>query len=134
MIATVYAPNKKNDKAFNALEKALEAGLKDSELLNSLPPLSTLHNDSRWEALVSKAINKRKAYLKTIENHALLEALEKMWMLDQQALSEYEQNLKLLDSTATTEDYSRLFKPVENRWEINKQKWLSSNLDMCYLC
>lgn len=122
MVATVYAPNKKNDKAFDALEKALEAGLKDSELLNSLPPLSSLHNDSRWEALVSKASNKRKAYLKTIENHALLEALEKMWMLDQQALSEYEQNLKLLDSTATTEDYSRLFKPVENRWEINKQK------------
>lgn len=122
MVATVYAPNKKNDKAFDALEKALEAGLKDSELLNSLPPLFSLHNDSRWETLVSKAINKRKAYLKTIENRALLEALEKMWMLDQQALSEYEQNLKLLDSTATTEDYSRLFKPVENRWEINKQK------------
>jgi len=122
IVATIYASNQKNNKAFNALERALEAGLKDPELLNSLPDLSLLHNDSRWKTVVSKANENREVYLKTIENLPLLESLEKMWLLDQQALSEYEQNLELLDSTATNEDYSRLFTPVENRWEINKQK------------
>lgn len=120
--ATIYAPNNKIDKAFYAIEKALETGLRDSKLLQSLPELSILHNDSRWEILVSKVKNKENTYIKSIKNKSLLQHLEKMWMLDQQALSEYEQNIKLLDSTATSEDYSRLFKPVENRWKINKQK------------
>lgn len=120
--ATIYAPNGEKDKAFNAIEKAIEGGLKDSKLLNTIPELSSLHNDPKWNILIDEAINKREKYLTAIQNPALLEELENMWKLDQQALSEYEQNSKFLDITATSETYAKLFEPVEERWEINKQK------------
>ncbi|WP_299221756.1 DUF6624 domain-containing protein [uncultured Aquimarina sp.] len=120
--ATIYGPKGENDKAFNSIEKAIETGLKDSELLNTLPEFSSLKSDPRWDVLITKTIKLEESYLKSIQNPELLKALENLWKLDQQTLSEYDQNIELLDSTATDEDYSRLFTPVENRWEINRQK------------
>ncbi len=120
--ATIYAPNDEPDKAFLAIEKAIETGLRDTNLLNTIPGFSSLRQDTRWAALVAKTEEKRKAYLNSIENPKLLVTLESMWAADQAALSEYEKYSALLDSTATSEDYDRLFESVERRWEINKNK------------
>ncbi|MBQ0735837.1 DUF6624 domain-containing protein [Aquimarina celericrescens] len=120
--ATVYAPNGENEKAFTAIEKAIEAGFNDPELLKSLPEFSSLHNNPRWDSLISKTNDRRVASQQSIQNPELLEELKNMWAQDQLALSEYEENIRSLDSTASAEDYRQLFEPVENRWEINKSK------------
>jgi len=120
--ATIYAPKGENDKAIISIEKAIEAGLKDVELLNSVSEFSLLRNDSRWKDLINSTNNKRKAYLNSINNPQLLEELENMWKEDQFALSHYEENIKSLDSNATVQEYKMLFKPVEDRWDINKGK------------
>ncbi|MBL4662196.1 MAG: hypothetical protein JKY22_01210 [Flavobacteriaceae bacterium] len=120
--ATIYAPKGENDKAFLSIQKAIEAGLKDVELLNSVSEFSLLRNDSRWKDLINSTNNKRKAYLNSINNPQLLEELENMWKEDQFALSKYEENIKSLDTNASVQEYRMLFKPVKDRWNINKDK------------
>ncbi len=120
--STIYAPKGKKEKAFTSIEKAIEAGLKDPELLKSLPDFSSLYDDSRWDSLITKTQRKRKEYLTSIQNPELLKEMEEMWAQDQLALSQYEENIKSLDSSATRDEYRLLFKPVKDRWEINKNR------------
>lgn len=120
--AMVYAPKGEQEKAFLSIERAVEEGFKNSEVLSSIPEYASLHNDRRWDTLISKTNKKRVAYEKTIENPELLKMLKYLWAQDQEVLARYEKNLESLDSTATKEDYRRLFMPVGNRWEINKNK------------
>ncbi|WP_108808192.1 DUF6624 domain-containing protein [Aquimarina spinulae] len=122
MAATVYAPKNKNDKAFLSLDKAIQAGLRDSVLTATYPALSNLRNDLRWNTLLHTISNKKRTYIQTIKNPELLKELEEMWAQDQLALSQYEEKTKALDSNASTEEYQLLFKPVEDRWEINRNK------------
>ena len=120
--ATIYASNGKKDKAFKSLKKAIQFGLKESDLIANYPKLSGLKDDSRWNEILISATLSKKKYLKNIENPELLKELESMWAQDQHALSQYEENIKSLNSNATYEDHQRLFKPVEDRWEINRIK------------
>lgn len=122
MTATIYASNGEKDKAFKSLRNAIQFGLKESELIVTYPELSSLKDDSRWNEILASAVLSKKEYLKNIENPKLLEELESMWAQDQHTLSQYEANIKSLNSTATNEDYQRLFKPVEDQWEINRTK------------
>ncbi len=120
--AMVYAPKGEREKAFLSIERAIEEGFKNSDILSSISEYSSLHNDPRWDALISKVNKKQEEYEKTIQNPELLEMLKYLWAQDQEVLAQYEKNVESLDSTATDGDYSRLFIPVENRWEINKNK------------
>ncbi len=120
--AMVYAQNKEKEKALKAIERAIEEGFKDSELLNSIPEYISLKNNPRWNKLILETDNRRSEYEKSIQNIKLLELLRNLWAKDQEALNHYEDSIKNIDSTATAEDYRRLFEPVENRWEINKNK------------
>lgn len=129
MAAAVYAPKNKNDEAFLSLDKAIQAGLRDSVLTATYPDLSNLRNDLRWNKLLHTISNNRRTYIGTIKNPELLKELEEMWAQDQLALSQYEENTKALDSNASTEEHQLLFKPVEERWEINKNK-LDSIIDI----
>lgn len=120
--ATIYAHDNKADRAFDAINKAIDAGLRDTDLLNSIPEFNSLRNDSRWQSLAVRTENKQKEYLEAIENPELLEFLKQLWAADQAALSQYEESSALLDSSATVADYKRLFESVENRWNINRAK------------
>lgn len=120
--AMVYAPKGEQEKAFLSIERAIEEGFKNSDILSSISEYSLLHNDPRWDALISKADQKQEEYEKTIQDPELLEMLKYLWTQDQEVLAQYEKNVESLDSTATDADYSRLFLPVENRWETNKNK------------
>lgn len=120
--AMAYASKGENEKAFKAIGRAIEEGFKDSDLLNSIPEFSPLHNDVKWESLLLKADNLRLEHQKSIQNPKLLEELKNMWAQDQAALNQYEESIRSLDSTATDNDYRRLFESVEDRWEINKNK------------
>ncbi|WP_431129820.1 DUF6624 domain-containing protein [Flagellimonas flava] len=120
--ATIYAPNGETDKAFDALDKAIESGLRDSQLLNSIPELSNLYDNPRWKTVIEKTENKRGEYLRKIESPEVLELLENLWAEDQRVLTQYNEQIALLDSTVTDEDYDRLFEPIEKRWDINKIK------------
>lgn len=122
MAATVYAPNGEKDKAFKSIKRAIQFGLKEPDLIANYPKLSSLKDDSRWNEVLTSATLSKKEYLKNIENPELLEELESMWAQDQHALSQYEENIKSLNSNATNEDHQRLFKAVEDRWEINRKK------------
>ncbi len=129
MAATVYATKNKNEEAFQSLHKAIQAGLRDSVLTATYPSLSNLRNDSRWNTLLHTISNNRKKYIQSIKNPELLKELEEMWAQDQLALSQYEEKTKSLDSNASVEEYQLLFKAVEDRWEINKNK-LDSIIDI----
>ncbi|WP_109850958.1 DUF6624 domain-containing protein [Aquimarina sp. AU58] len=129
MVATVYAPKNKNDEAFLSLDKAIQAGLRDSVLTATYPGLSNLRNDLRWNDLLHAVSNNKRKYIQTIKNPELLKELEEMWAQDQLALSQYEEKTKALNSNASTEEYQLLFKPVEDRWEINRNK-LDSIIDI----
>ncbi|WP_106792427.1 DUF6624 domain-containing protein [Aquimarina sp. Aq78] len=129
MAATIYAPKNKNNEAFQSLDKAIQAGLRDSVLTATYPGLSNLRNDLRWNTLLHTISNNRKTYVQAIKNPGLLKELEEMWAQDQLALSQYEENTKALDSNASAEEYQLLFKPVEDRWEINRNK-LDSIIDI----
>ncbi len=120
--AMVYASNEELEKAYLSIDRAIEFGLKDTELLESIPEFNSLKNSPSWDTLVSKANQKSEEYLSNIQNPKLFKELEYLWSKDQQALSEYEQNISVLDSNATIKEYSKLFEPVENRWQINKVK------------
>lgn len=120
--ATIYAPNGETNKAFDALDQAVETGLRDVQLLHSIKELSNLQYDSRWKKVVEKTENKREEYLQKIESPEVLELLEYLWAEDQRVLTQYNEDIALLDSTATNEDYDQLFKPIELRWDINKNK------------
>lgn len=120
--AMVYAPKGEQEKAFLSIERAIEEGFKNSEILSSISEYSSLHNNPRWDTLISKTNKKRKAYEKTIQKPELLKMLKYMWVQDQEVLAQYEKNLESLDSTATDADYNQLFTLVEKRWEINKNK------------
>ncbi len=122
MAAAIYAPNGLHDQAFESLEKAIGAGLKDYNLLTTYPELSSLKEDQRWSNLVSKVDSIQKGALAKIENPAILAALQNMWSQDQRALSQYEEKIKTLDSSATWESYQALFEPVEKQWDINRKK------------
>lgn len=122
VVATIYAPNGEQGKAFQSLEKAIQYGLKDSELITTTPELSNLKGDLRWENMLKKVDSLEKVYLKRIENPDLLRELQNMWTQDQLALSQYEEKINSLDSTASYETHQKLFKPVEERWELNRKK------------
>ncbi|NHF60871.1 hypothetical protein FK220_016070 [Flavobacteriaceae bacterium TP-CH-4] len=120
--AIIYVPEGEYDKAFMAMEEAIDTGMREVDLLNSIPELSPIKSDSRWEGLIAKIQQKKNEYLETVENPKLLKVLENMWAKDQIALAQYEEHVNLLDSLATNEDYARLFERVETRWEINRKK------------
>lgn len=120
--AMVYAPKGEKEKAFLSIESAINNGLKNSEILNSISEYSSLLNDSRWDSLLIKVNKKQREYEKTIQNLELLEMLRYLWSKDQEVLEQYEKRIASLDSTATAIDYRVLFIPVEKRWEINKNK------------
>lgn len=120
--AMVFAENEKPEKAFMAINRAIEFGLKDVDLLTGIPAFNPLKDSSGWDSLISRASQKREEYLSSIQNPVLLKELEYLWSKDQQALSEYEQNIALLDSSATIDEYNKLFEPVKERWQVNKRK------------
>lgn len=122
MIATVFAANNENDKAFLALNKAIANGLRDSILLVTYPQLAPLRDDSSWNGVIANFTKSKAAYNRTIENPDLLKTLEDMWAKDQLALSEYQEAIQSLPESAGYEYYDKLFEPVEIRWEINKNK------------
>jgi len=127
--AMVYAPKGEKEKAFLSIESAINNGFKSSEILNSISEYSSLLNDNRWDSLLIKIKNKQTEYEKTIQNPELLEMLKYLWSKDQEVLEQYENKIKSLDSTATSEDYRILFIPVKKRWEINRIK-LDSIIDI----
>lgn len=118
----VFAEKGNLDKSYIALDKSIKYGLKDIELLNSITEFNPLKDNLRWEELISQTNKKKKKYLASIQNQKLFKELEYLWAKDQQALSEYEQEISLLDSNATIDKYNELFKSVEERWQINKTK------------
>tara|TARA_R110001599_G_scaffold1889_3_gene9541 strand:+ start:2783 stop:4168 length:1386 start_codon:yes stop_codon:yes gene_type:complete len=120
--ASIYASNNNTEKAFFSLEKAIEYGLRDTDLITNFPDFKNLKNDIRFQQITELAEKAKENYLEQIENPELLKELENMWARDQQALSKYENKIRLLDSTATYKDYQKLFKPVEKVWDINKIK------------
>lgn len=120
--ASIYASSNKSEKAFLSLEKAIEYGLRDTDLIANFPDFKNLKTDPRFQQIIDLAEMAKENYLEQIENPGLLKELEIMWAKDQQALSIYENKIRLLDSTATYKDYQELFKPVEKVWDINKIK------------
>ncbi|MEO9887111.1 MAG: DUF6624 domain-containing protein [Balneola sp.] len=120
--ATIYAEEEQFDKAFLSLEKAITNGLTDSSLIADYPDFKNLKAHPEYDRILRLVQRARADYLGNIENPDLLKKLENMWVQDQQALSAYENELRMLDSTATYRDYQELFKPVEEIWEINKNK------------
>ncbi len=120
--ATAYSKNLATNKAFKAIKRSIDTGLRDRELLESLPEFSILKEDKRWPKVVNRIDSLKEVYIGNIENEQVLRELQEMWRMDQLALSSYEENISLLDSNASHEDYAKLFKPVEERWEINKNK------------
>lgn len=120
--AMVYAPEGELEKAFLSIDRAINEGFKNSDMLSSISEYSSLYNDPRWTKLISKTNKKRAEYEKTVENVELLKMLKHLWAKDQEVLTQYEKNLESLDSLATNKDYNQLFTPVEKRWDINKNK------------
>lgn len=120
--ATIYAEEEQFDMAFLSLEKAITNGLTDSSLIADYPDFKKLKDHPEYDRILKSVQSARTEYLGNIENPDLLKELENMWAQDQQALSKYQNEIRLLDSTATYSDYKKLFKPVEKIWEINKNK------------
>lgn len=120
--ATIYAEEEQFDKAFLSIEKAITNGLTDSSLIADYPDFKNLKDYPEYDRILRLVKSARTEYLESIENPDLLKQLENMWAQDQQALSSYENEIRLLDSTATYRDYQELFKSVEEIWEINKNK------------
>jgi hypothetical protein len=120
--AMVFAEKGELEKSYFAINRAIEYGLKDPQLLNSISEFSPLKDNSKWEKLIFHTNRKSEEYLSSIQNPELFKELNYLWSKDQQALSEYEQNISSLDSNATIDKYNELFKPVEARWQINKTK------------
>ncbi len=120
--ATIYAEEEQLDKAFLSLNKAIANGLTDSSLIVDYPDFKNLKAHPEYDRILKSVQSARADYLGNIENPDLLKELENMWAQDQEALSAYENKLRMLDSTATYSDYKELFKPVEEIWEINKNK------------
>jgi hypothetical protein len=120
--ASIYASSNSSEKAFLSLEKAIEYGLRDADLIANFPDFKNLKTDPRFQQIIDLAEMAKENYLEQIENPGLLKELEIMWAKDQQALSKYENKTRLLDSTATYNDYQKLFKLVEKVWDINKVK------------
>lgn len=120
--ATIYAEEEQFDKAFLSLNKAIANGLTDSSLIAYYPDFKNLKAHLEYDRILKSVQSARADYLGNIENPDLLKELENMWAQDQEALSAYENKLRMLDSTATYSDYKELFKPVEEIWEINKNK------------
>ena len=102
--AMVFAEEGNLEKSYLAIDKAIAYGLKDTELLYSIPEFNPLKDSSEWEELIVQTKNKKEAYLSSIQNPKLFKELEYLWSQDQLALSEYEQNISLLDSDATIAD------------------------------
>lgn len=120
--AMVFSEEGNLEKSYLSIEKSIEYGLKDTELLNSIPEFNALKDSKKWQELILQTNRKKEEYLSNIQNPKLFKELEYLWSKDQQALSEYEQKISLLDSTATLAKYNELFKSVEERWQINKTK------------
>ena len=120
--AMVYAEYESKQKAFLSIDRAIEYGLRDVELLKDIPEFNSLRDTPEWDELISRVQNVLNEYLLNIENPALFKELQELWTEDQQALSTYEKEISMLDSNATLDKYEELFKPVEMRWDINKTK------------
>ncbi|WP_420387811.1 DUF6624 domain-containing protein [Roseivirga sp.] len=120
--AIVYAESESVEKAFLSIDRAIEYGLRDVELLENMPEFSSLKSSPKWEQVISKVENRQNEYLSNIKNPALFKELQMLWAEDQKALSTYEYEVSKLDSTATLKDYDRLFEPVETRWQTNRRK------------
>lgn len=61
LATTIYAPMGEKDKAFSALDKAIEAGLIEVELLENYPDIASLKEDPRWEETLLKAVQAKKS-------------------------------------------------------------------------
>lgn len=120
--ATIYANYQEHEKAFLAVNKSIDAGFRDTELLLNLPDFEPLHSYSRWASLVDAVETARDSYLQSIKEPDILKQLEIMWASDQKALANYEQQIGALGTAATIEDHNRLFKEVTNVWDDNKTK------------
>ncbi len=120
--ATIFANSQNKDKAFRAIEKAIESGFEDHALLQGLPDLAPLHDDSRWQNLIRLTLEKQQESINKVGHPNVLQELKRMWANDQAALSEYQKKTQHLDSTSGPSDYKRLFQPVEMVWDINRRK------------
>lgn len=56
-IACVYSRKKKSDKAFDALEKAVEAGFSDTTQMKADTDLANIHKDKRFAELIERVNN-----------------------------------------------------------------------------
>ncbi len=127
--ATIYAPNTMREQALQGVDKAIESGLRDENLLKSLPALKQLHDTEEWGRLLQKIEGLIAEEQNRIENPEVLHLLKDLWEKDQSALSEYNQQLQQLDSAATEQQAAILFLPVKERWNSNK-KYLDSIVDL----
>lgn len=120
--ALVFAEAGVHNKSFQAIDKAVAYGLKDTSLLNSLPQFEPLKNSRKWHLIIAEAARKSEAYRSGIKNPELLQELELLWAKDQEALSEYERKMSALEESTKVDAHKNLFKEVEDRWEVNKNK------------
>ena len=73
--ACCYALLGRTDKAFNWLDKSLDAGWRDVDSLKSDSDFRSLHSDPRWGQAIERCQENRVTYLKSIQQPALREEL-----------------------------------------------------------
>ncbi len=119
--ASIFAQENHIDKAFVALEKALESGFVDIDFLITFPGLSPLHTDTRWAAYKEKVMRQKQQHDASIKNPEVLHILQSLWRKDQEALALYQQEIAQRGSQLTYEENERLFYPIEKQWDLNKK-------------
>lgn len=111
--ATLFATHGKENRAFEAIDQSILAGMRDVELLESRPEFANLKNDRRWETLAKKV----KASITEVENAILapemLAELEAMWAADQAAWQRWSQEAPKLEAEGHRETRRNMLEAIE---------------------
>ncbi|MEO1085257.1 MAG: DUF6624 domain-containing protein, partial [Acidobacteriota bacterium] len=83
--STLFAEQGRLEKALDAFDLSIAAGLRDPDLAVELPALEPVRLDDAWPQRLERVRAARAAYLDDIADPQLFEELDAMWRQDQEA-------------------------------------------------
>ncbi len=122
--ATLWVSSGDIDRATAAVDRAIDAGWRDADLLEHLPALAPVREREGWDARMARVRASIVEHRAAVARPDLLDELSTRWQRDQSAHEAWARASQALGDDASAADRERAFAPLEAVLEANQERLL----------